>query len=235
MYNNFIAEGDKLVIELLTTSRYEIESIFYTQSIGPNLMALISQHADITHVITDKDMAQISQLNTPTSSLALLKLPIQNVKSSLKGMGWGIFLDSVQDPGNVGTIIRTADWFGFDYILANQGTADFYNGKVVQATMGSFCHIDLWRSDDEQIADVIGGVPTFGMYLEGADLAKLPIGEEGLVVLGSEGQGIHPKWQRLIRHKVHLEGAINRGAESLNVGIAAGIVAHHIFNRIKTK
>ncbi len=227
-YNKFVAEGDKLALEFIKTSAFQIEMIFaYPSWIEDNTSILYKKDLPITEV-NEKSMRQITNLKTPSSVFLLLNKPEETVKINLKHNEASFFLDGVQDPGNVGTIIRTADWFGIKNIFANENTADWYNPKVIQSTMGSICHVKCIRLKGESIAALFNDTPSYGLMLDGEDISTQDELNPGIYVLGSEGQGISPKIQSLVSRKIRIPGHHSKGAESLNVAISSGIIASRI-------
>ncbi len=212
----FVAEGGKLVRELLA-SDFRVRKVYYTD--GGFDAAAESER------ISPKEMERISHLKTPTECLALVGIPDYGFDAAeLKGR-LTLALDEVQNPGNMGTIIRLADWFGIENVICSSGTADCFNPKVVQATMGAITRVRVHYGD---LAEMIRAaeIPVCGTFLEGENIydAKLPL--ESIIVLGSEGRGISDDIAGLVTRKLFIPPyPIGRqGSESLNVAIAAAIV-----------
>ncbi len=208
--NLFVAEGPKVVGDLLRAG-YTAHSIFSTM-----------QRPD-AQLISADELRRISFLQHPQEILAVFQIPqtptIIPAPSTLS-----LALDGVQDPGNVGTIIRIADWFGIDTIYCSLDTADVYNPKVVQATMGSLAHVHIIYCDLPQLLAEAHG-PVYGTLLDGKDLYEQPLSVEGIIVMGNEGNGISETVRKFITHRLlipnyHQDG---RTAESLNVAIATAI------------
>ena len=222
----FIAEGDKLVHEILA-SGLRVRKVYYTE--GNNDFASID-----TEQVSAKDMERASRLKTPTDCLALVEIPQRTFDpAALRGRGrLTLALDEVQNPGNMGTIIRLADWFGITDILCSEGTADCFNPKVVQATMGAITRVAVHYGG---LADMIGQVasPVYGTFLEGENIYDADLTPEGIIVLGSEGRGISAGIERLVTQKMFIPPypAYNRASESLNVAIAAAIVCSEFHRR----
>ncbi|RZK82106.1 MAG: RNA methyltransferase [Pedobacter sp.] len=219
----FIIEGIKSIVEFLNSS-YQIHSIYYLpqyQSLLPNLPANIKLFE-----VNNAELDKISTLQTPQGIIALIHIP-ETVKFSaekLKGT-FTLVLDGVQDPGNLGTIIRTADWFGFNQIVCSKNTVEIYNPKVAQATMGSLARIAIFYEDLPTLLKTTK-LPVFGALLEGKSLYTIDWGNEGLVILGNEGQGISEEVIPYITNKVTIPRV--GGAESLNVAISAAILCTDI-------
>ena len=175
-------------------------------------------------------MDKISTLQAPQGILALVRQPkaIPLNTEVLKNC-FSLVLDGVQDPGNLGTIIRTADWFGFKNIVCSLNTADIYNPKTIQATMGSLPRVNIYYEDIAQVLPRVN-VPVYGALLEGKSIYKTAFGTEGLLILGNEGQGISGEVINFIQHPVTIP-RIGK-AESLNVAISAGIFCSEMSRNI---
>jgi len=219
----FIVEGYKSVTEFIN-SAYQVDTIYHTPSIAPKLLNL-SRKINF-HEISLNEVQKISSLKTPQEVIGLVKIPIWpvlNYKALEKK--FSLVLDSVQDPGNMGTIIRTADWFGIQDIICSEDTVDVYNPKVVQATMGSLARVNVHYADLLTVLPQIK-LPIFGAMLNGQNMYNTPFGTEGLLVMGNEGNGISAPVEQLITSAVTIPRAGN--AESLNVAIATAILCSEI-------
>lgn len=219
----FIIEGIKSISEFID-SPYEVQSIYFLpeyRSLLPKLTANIKLFE-----INNAELDKISTLQAPQGILALVHIPQQIALDilSLKN-SFSLVLDGVQDPGNLGTIIRTADWFGFKNVICSLNTVEVYNPKTVQATMGSLSRM---RVSYEDLTVLLGSstIPVFGAVLNGSSIYKTDWGLEGLVILGNEGQGISPEIRKLITHPVTIPRI--GGAESLNVAVCAAILCADI-------
>jgi len=219
----FIVEGLKSLSEFIH-SEYTVDSIFYTESLMPKLGNL-SQNIKLTE-ISVAELLKISSLNSPQQCLALIKIPQHNVLTSkmLKG-SFTLALDGIQDPGNLGTIIRTADWFGIKQIICSEDTVDVFNSKVVQATMGSLSRVRLTYTDLATFLKATE-LPVFGALLDGNSIYETDFRAEGIIVLGNEGNGIRQEISDLICHPVTIPRFGQ--AESLNVAISASIFCSEI-------
>jgi len=171
-------------------------------------------------------MEKISSLKTPQEIAALVKIPVwpplNNAKLKQK---FSLVLDGIQDPGNMGTIIRTADWFGIHDIICSEDTVDAYNPKVVQASMGSLSRINVHYTNLNTVLAQIR-LPIFGAMLNGENIYRTDFGAEGLIVFGNEGNGVRPEIEQLITKTVTIPRAGK--AESLNVGIATALFCSEI-------
>ena len=214
----FLAEGEKLIGEL-RASHLRVRKIYALEGIFAG---------EEVEVVTPRDMERLSQLKTPSNSVALVEIPHYRLKTAdLRGQ-LTLALDEVQNPGNVGTIIRLADWFGIRDILCSEGTADCFNPKVVQATMGAILRV---RVHYTPLAPLLaeaaaGGIPVYGTFLEGENIYAGELSPTGIVVMGNEGRGVTEAVARSVTRKLFIPPwpAGRRGSESLNVAMATGIV-----------
>ncbi|MHB1177499.1 MAG: TrmH family RNA methyltransferase [Daejeonella sp.] len=219
----FIVEGLKSLSEFIH-SDYIVDSIFHTDSVMPKLGNL-SQNIKL-YEISIAELSKISSLTSPHQLLALVRIPQYNDLTSkmLKG-SFTLALDGIQDPGNLGTIIRTADWFGIKQIICSEDTVDVFNSKVVQATMGSLPRVKLNYVDLVTFLRETE-LPVFGALLNGSSVYDTNFGDEGIIVLGNEGNGIRQVINEFIGHPVTIPRYGK--AESLNVAISASIFCSEI-------
>lgn len=220
----FVAEGPKVIGDLLRAG-YVARAIFSTTE-RPN-----------AQLITDDELRKLSFLQHPQEVLAVFEIPLNsqfsipnreatilNSKFSTLNSNLSLALDGVQDPGNLGTIIRIADWFGIQTIFCSEDTADCYNPKVVQATMGSLAHVHIIYTDLEAFLQSVD-CPIYGTLLDGQNIYQQQLSTEGIIVMGNEGNGISPAIRQLVTHKLLIPNYNTSGetAESLNVAIATAI------------
>lgn len=219
----FLAEGIKSVTEFLH-SGYEIKTIFCTDAFAPNLNN-ISQKIKLI-IINDAELRKITTLTTPQGVLAIIQIPKETpIKPESFNNTFTLALENIQDPGNLGTIIRTADWFGFKQIICSTDCVDVYNPKVVQATMGSLSRIKITYTDLEETLRRIN-VPVYGALLNGQSIYSTNFGHEGVILLGNEGNGLSDKVLSLITQAITIPRFGQ--AESLNVALSAGIICSEI-------
>lgn len=195
----FIAEGDKIIADFLAAG-LTTQAIY---RVGDN--------------ISSSDLNRISFLKTPTTALALFHIPTYNFERSPIALA----LDGVQDPGNIGTIVRTADWFGINTIYCSNDSADVFAPKVVQSTMGSLSRVKVEYTD---LGNLLSGSkePIYGTFLENAsNIYSEPRPEKAIIVMGNEGNGISPAVEALVSRRIYI--ARIGGGESLNVAIATAI------------
>ena len=214
----FIVEGLKSIQEFIN-SEYVVDSVYCTENLMPKLDNLSRKIKPVG--ITESELSRISALSTPQAILAVVQIPQQTDLNIKKLDGSFILaLDGVQDPGNLGTIIRTADWFGLNTILCSKDTAEVYNPKVVQASMGSLSRVNIIYTDLGDVFSKIN-IPVYGAVLNGKSIYETDFGHQGIILLGNEGNGIS---EHLIE-KINYPITIPRygKAESLNVAISASI------------
>ena len=229
--NCFVAEGPKVVGDLMR--QYQPKAIFATEE----WIKRVESYDDskLTTVSPD-ELRRISFLQNPQQVLALFPIPEHTSYLSPLTSHLYLALDSVQDPGNLGTIIRIADWFGIDTIYCSEDTADAYNPKVVQATMGSLAHVHIIYTNLLQLFDALPkDYPIYGTLLDGDDIYQQPLTEHGIIVMGNEGNGISEAVRQCVNHRLLIPN-FHQGdsAESLNVAIATAITCSE-FRRRGTK
>ncbi|SMC54485.1 TrmH family RNA methyltransferase [Pedobacter nyackensis] len=219
----FIIEGIKSIEEFIQ-SNFQVHSIYYLPQYHALLPAL---PANIKlFEVNNAELDKISTLQTPQGILALVNIPKPPVfNTEILKNTFSLVLDGIQDPGNMGTIIRTADWFGFKQIICSNNCVEVYNPKTVQATMGSLSRVNIYYEDLPSVLKNTK-MPIFGAVLDGKSMYKTDWGKEGLVILGNEGQGITPEVMKLITNPVTIPRT--GGAESLNVAISAAILCADI-------
>jgi len=214
----FMVEGYKSITEFID-SDYHVHTIYHTPDIAPKLLNL-SRKINYQE-ISLSDLQKISALKNPADAIATVNIPQWGGlnHTTLKNK-FSLVLDGVQDPGNMGTIIRTADWFGITNIICSEDTVDAYNPKVVQATMGSLARVNVTYTNLAALI-VAAKLPVLGTLLNGDNIYTTNFGTEGLLVMGNEGNGIRPDIQALITKAITIPRVGK--AESLNVAIATAI------------
>lgn len=214
----FVIEGAKIVAEL-PASKITVKSLFATRNW---LVANERLFSGVEKVeVTEQQLKQISFLQTPQQVLALAHIPQQEFSvNQLKGH-FSIVLDTLQDPGNLGTIIRIADWYGIKHIVCSTESADVYNPKVIQATMGSFLRVNIVYTSLETFL-LKNKLPVYGAVMNGENLYATSFPKQGLLLIGNEGSGIGAELMPYISHPITIPK--QGGAESLNAGIATAII-----------
>ncbi len=218
----FVAEGPKLVGELLpySTPLYIAATKDWLDA-NRHLLRAVKEVDEVSQT----ELERASLLRTPQSVLAVMPIPERRLDISSLQKKLVIALDSVQDPGNLGTILRIADWFGIHEVLCSEGTADVYNPKCVQSCMGALARVKVFYCN---LPEVLGQVemPVFGTFLDGTDIYKEELSGEGIIVMGNEGNGISQPVAKLVNRRLYVpnypKGSLT--TESLNVAVATGIV-----------
>jgi TrmH family RNA methyltransferase len=204
----FVVEGEKIITELINEQPDLLEFVCTTEK---------DFHFERCYMTDDRGMKEISSLKTPGNLLAVVRFPQKNVRES----NLIVALDGIQDPGNMGTIIRTADWFGISKIVCSKDTVDCYNSKVVQATMGSLFRLSVEYVDlEEYLSD--SDLPVYGALLDGVDMYSSPMEQKGVLVIGNEGKGISDEIKTYVTHPIFIPKYGE--AESLNAAMATGII-----------
>lgn len=219
----FIVEGEKMVQELLQ-SNFNIAEIFATESFF-NDNAFAKSIAEIS-VVSEKELERISHLKTPNKAIALVALPKPEETKLCRGLS--IALENLQDPGNLGTIIRTAAWFGISNIYCTPDTVDVYNPKVIQSTMGAIFKVNvnycnLFETINKAKSNAI---TCFGTRLDGENIYQTTLNNNAVIVMGNESKGMSSELSRLMDRNIKIPSYAPPSAdmESLNVSIATAIV-----------
>mgnify|MGYP000871450405 FL=1 len=220
----FVVEGVKMVDELIA-SGFEIERIFGTRKWMDDNTQKVGSRADEVIEVGEDELKKISSLITPNQVLAIVKAPTPkdiDFKDRLV-----IALDQINDPGNLGTIIRIADWFGVEDIICSESTVDQYNPKAIQSTMGSLFRVNISYVNLEATLKTLSKTyPIYGTVVKnGEDIYQTQLKTQGIIIIGSESHGISKEILPLINHPLTIPNfSINQSAESLNASIATGIV-----------
>ncbi len=218
----FVVEGTKSVLELLKAD-FDVIWLAGTEPFLKQNEKLVRKVTEVVEA-NGEELATAGSLLTNEGALAIARMK-PNASFSLTTEEFALVLDDIRDPGNLGTIIRTADWYGVSHIIASEETADFYNPKVLSATMGSFCRVQVYYTPLESYL-VAARKPIYGTFLEGTDVHELKFNGGGLIVIGNESNGISPAIEKLISQKITIPRFGK--AESLNAAIATGIILDNI-------
>ena len=217
----FLAEGNKLVADILPF--FECECLIAKAS-------WLAAQGDIRTkeliVAEENDLEKASLLKTPQDVLAVFRQPQYSLDNEALENELSLVLDGIQDPGNMGTIIRLADWFGIKRLVCSPDTADVYNPKTVQATMGAIARVKVFYTSLPDWISEIKNIPVYGAFLEGKNIYKESLSPSGLIVMGNEGKGISPSVEKLITGKLFIPNypPEAESTESLNVAVATAIV-----------
>lgn len=219
----FLVEGEKSVNELLTTNLL-VKEVYATQKFIA-LHRTKWKQSTVFHEVTDSQLSAVSMYQTNNAALAVVEIP-ENQFQIPETDELSLVLDTVNDPGNLGTIIRVADWYGIKHIYCSEDTVDVYSPKVIAATKGSFSRVALHYCNLQELLRNVS-VPVLGAFLEGENIHKLQtIGKGALLVLGNEANGVSDAVSEYITQKITIPAFGD--AESLNVAIATAIICDNL-------
>lgn len=221
----FLVEGDKMVAEALQ-SGLRVHSLLATD-LFLNSHQSLARSADECLDVTPDELKKASLLQAPQNALAMVEMNQTEFSLPELQQELSLALDFIQDPGNLGTIIRLADWFGIRHILCSSTTVDQYNPKVIQASMGAIFRVKLHYTDLPACLSEASklALPIYGAFLEGENIYRDELSQSGILVMGNEGNGISPEVEQLVNRKIHIPSfaASGSGSESLNVSMATSI------------
>ncbi|MCX6271977.1 MAG: RNA methyltransferase [Bacteroidetes bacterium] len=226
----FLAEGPKLITELLHSDWNTRKIYGQPEWIESNEVLLKKKNIDY-EVITHSELERVSALATPNQVLATVEIPPVTFDWDRISHDLTLMLDGIMDPGNLGTILRIADWFGISQVICSVGSADIFNPKVVQATMGSLFRVRVFYEKLEDfLQDIPEDVPVYGAFLDGQLPDNCPLENRGILVIGSESHGISLQVASLVKTRIRIPSYPCPGegqqAESLNASVAAGILCY---------
>ncbi|MGB0391673.1 MAG: TrmH family RNA methyltransferase [Salibacteraceae bacterium] len=226
----FIVEGEKMCKELLELNLngakcdYQIQEIFFTQEWLDKYEDLVSRFQGEKLLVKTVELEKLSQLKTANQVIAIVKIPPVEIPYYDEELV--LLLDKIQDPGNMGTIIRTAEWFGIKYIICSSDSVDLYNSKVVQSTMGAMFNVDILYFD---IVQAIKNLkkhhplkPVYGAALDGRNIYDTPLSQNACIVMGNESKGIRPEVREMVTKTIKIP-QIGK-SESLNVASATAVI-----------
>lgn len=219
-------EGEKSVLEALNSS-LEIRELYATADfIERQKRALVGYTSDLIQV-SATELASAGEYSTNDAALAIVNIP-ENAPVKASKDEFVLMLDDIRDPGNLGTIIRTADWYGVTKIIASEETADVYNSKVIQSSMGSFTRVKMYYTNLEEFLKT-NEVPVYGTFLDGENAHTFKYGSGGIIVVGNEANGISNQVEKFVTRKITIPQFGK--AESLNAGIATAVILDNIRRR----
>ena len=218
----FVVEGEKIVLELLQQNLLSIQALYATAEFVERYSLVVAPLQATTTVVTPQELQQLSLLTTPNQALAVVEMPkytpfINKIQTSLH-----LVLENIQDPGNFGTILRIADWFGLPHLFCSKGCVDWTNPKVIQASMGSFLRTPVHYVDLPTLFAQQADWPVYGAVLGGENVYQADLQQPSFLLIGNEGQGLSEPAQTLLSHRLTIPKI--GGAESLNAGVATGIL-----------
>lgn len=218
----FFAEGSINVLDFIKNGMYPNQLFADEIWLGKNSKLLTGINCE---PITEKEMSKITALKNPSEVLAIFDLPLTTIPDYDLSSEFVLVLDDIKDPGNMGTIIRTADWFGVKNIVCSSQSVDLFNPKVIQATMGSLARVKVsYCSLNNWLGNIGDEVPVFGALLEGEDVNIIKKPHNGILIIGSEAHGISVEVLKFVNNPITIPQSKSGGAESLNAAIAAAIL-----------
>lgn len=231
-YSQFVVEGKKSIKEL-THTNFIPDTLLFRHKSEDELCKLFPTSSIIENC--GDQLNKISSFETPGDTIAIIPLPVPSLSSSSISKGCSLFLDEIQDPGNLGTIIRLAVWYGFNNIAFSKGCTDIFNPKTIQASMGGFSKINFVYTEKETWLSQAqsANIPILGAFLEGADVHHFVFPKNFILVIGNEGNGISPEVEKFISSRITIKGSGH--IESLNAAMATAIVLDNIYRTSKLK
>jgi len=230
----FVAEGEKIISEMLR-SNYPIDALLASEDWIKANETRLTQVREV--FAADEDIfKKVSNQSTPCEILAVVKKNKININFDSIHSQLSLVLDDIQDPGNLGTILRIADWFGIQHVICSENTVDVYNPKVIQSSMGAFLRVKTIYSGLDSFFKqaAIPGFDVFGTFLDGKNIYTEKLNTTGIIVMGNESKGISQKLTKYINRKLLVPGypPKQQGAESLNVSVATGIICAEFRRRM---
>jgi len=222
----FLVEGDKMVLEVLQ-SNFVVNKLIGTSAFLSANENKLSKASEIIEA-TQEEIKSTSLLKNPQNCMAVCKIRATHDFPKKMNGDLTLYLDGIQDPGNLGTIIRLSDWFGIEDIFCSSDTADVFNPKVVQASMGSIFRTNVWYTSLEELVKEEGfsEIPVLGAFLNGQNIFSEKLPKQAILVVGNEGSGIRPSTESFVGKKIMIPGFTKSEGktESLNVSVATGII-----------
>ncbi|MFR9166540.1 MAG: TrmH family RNA methyltransferase [Dysgonomonas sp.] len=220
-HHTFVAEGNKMVSELLNCMKCQV--LIGTKDFIETINSSVIEEL---YEVSQNELNKISFLNNPQQALAVFYQPEYEIEETGITSQLCIALDGIQDPGNFGTIVRLADWYGIENIICSKDTVDIYNPKTVQATMGAIARIKIHYTDLKEFLTSVKGMPVYGTFLNGKNIYEENLTENGIIVMGNEGNGIRPEIESLITERLYIPNypKDRTTSESLNVSVATAII-----------
>ncbi|MGC4023623.1 MAG: RNA methyltransferase [Cyclobacteriaceae bacterium] len=224
---SFLVEGAKSVQELLQ-SDFEVTWLAATEQYLDANSRLIDRKNVETAAANEDELKQLGSFQTNDAAVAIAKMKANSLPNLTNQ--YGLVLDDIRDPGNLGTIIRTADWYGIKSIIASEETADFYNSKTISATMGSFCRMNIFYTNLSEFLSS-NRLPVYGAFMDGEDVHATKFEDAGLIAIGNESNGISAEVGKYVTQRITIPKVGE--AESLNAAIATGIILDNVYRSKK--
>lgn len=222
-HQSFIVEGAKSVLELIQ-SDFEVESLFVTDDFYKENESLLEKQPLRAEIVSQAELERVGSFSSNNAALATVKTK-GNLELFAQANEYVLILDDIRDPGNLGTIVRVADWYGITKIVCSKETVDFYGPKVISSTMGSFTRVGIYYTD---LVNYLSNnsLKVYGTFLNSANVHTTQFAEAGYIIIGNEANGISAEVERLVTDKITIPRF--GGAESLNAGIATAVICDNL-------
>jgi len=220
-----------MTAELLAQERIPVAALYGTERWLETNRWLSPQVLEIFNLVTEADLKKISALSTPNQVLAVVEMPLADFDPAWLRSDYCLYLDGIQDPGNLGAMLRIADWFGIPAVFCSPDTVDVFSPKVIQAGMGAFLRVPSFELPLDQLLEQYPELPILGAVLGGENVFESSLPGHGLLVIGREGRGLAVETEQRLTRRLTIPRHPNGGAESLNAAVAAGILAAVIRSR----
>ena len=231
-YKKFIVEGEKSIVEAIKFKLNEINKIYCTFEFKIKYNSLLQGLGDKVTEVTEMELETISNLKNNSTALALMELSENENISALREARIIMYLDGISDPGNLGTIIRSGDWFGIDALICSPDCVDIYNPKVVQATMGSIFRLPVFSFDFDSLGELTDNrfANKYVMLMDGHDIYDFDFSEPMIIIIGNESNGVSRSIIEKSTSNLTIP-SLSANVESLNASVAASIVLSEVFRR----
>ena len=223
MYNNFVVEGVKMATEIIQNPIFEVKGIYALESWITENSTWLNSFQSKLHIASKKDLERISGLKTPNQVLVVCQIPRYKLDLPTINNSLTLYLDNIQNPGNLGSILRIADWFGWPFIFCSENTVEVFNPKVIQASMGAFLRVQTITIDFDSLVEQLPTLPTFATVLDGENVFQIPSPKKGILIIGNEGAGVSDHIIEKANYKISIPKGREGQAESLNAAVATGI------------
>jgi TrmH family RNA methyltransferase len=227
----FIIEGIKLVTEFIDQQKYAVKEVFATAEYISNHQSILEKNQINFSEISLEELKKISLQTTPNQVLAIVKECQQTINTNTLISSTTLYLDDIRDPGNLGTIIRIADWFGIHQVICSPNCTELYNPKTLQASMGAVLRVNVVTQNFEELFPKLKNVPIYGALLEGKNIYTSEL-KDGLIIIGNEANGISNEVLKHITHPITIPAANNNGSESLNAANACAIICSEFYRQL---
>ncbi len=222
-YHNFIVEGVKLANETLMADSFHVETVVAVPEWLEQNKKLL-QNVETIIPVAEGELKKISLLSTPNKVFLVVKQPDLVFDEKAVANGLSLYLDDIRDPGNLGTILRIADWFSIPWVFCSPGSVEAFNPKVIQASMGAFLRVKCVEMNFEDLREKLSEIPVYGTVLDGTSIFSETLQSPAIIAIGNESRGLSEEIQGKLTHRISIPRGKGGGAESLNAGVAAGIV-----------